>query len=147
MAVVQSTYGDRQPKYVLGMIVNQELHNSVSRILADATPVGYGRAMFASGGADRVTATPSATGFEGVIIRDVIAESATPDTLEQNDTLGLCDKGVIVVQASVAVNRKEPAYVTSAGAWTNVSSGNTLIPNATFDETIGAAGLVALRIK
>lgn len=147
MAVVQSVYNARQPKYVLGMIVNQELHNSVSRILADATPVGFGRAMFATGGADNVTVTPAATTFEGVTIRDVILESATPDTIEQYDTMSLCEKGVIVVQASVAVNRKEPAYVTAAGAWTNISSGNTLIPNATFDETISAAGLVALRIK
>lgn len=147
MAVVQSVYGDRQPKYVLGMIVNQELHNSTSKLLADSTPVGYGRAMFATGGGDRVTATPSATGFEGVTIRDVIVESATADTFEQNDTMSLCEKGVIVVQASVAVNRKEQAYVTAAGEWTNVATSNTLIPDATFDETIGAAGLVALRIK
>lgn len=147
MAVVQSTYGDRQPKYVLGMIVDQELHNSTSRILADATPIGYGRAVFATGGGKRVTATPAAGQFEGVTIRDVIVESATPDTFEQNDTMSLCEKGVIVVQAAVAVNRKEQAYVTAAGAWTNVSSGNTIIPNTFFDETIGAAGLVALRVK
>lgn len=147
MAVVQSTYAARQPQYVLGQIVNQELHNSVSRILVDATAVGYGRALFASGGANGVTATPSATGFEGVTIRDVIAESAVADTLEQGDTVSLCEKGVIVVQAAVAVTRKEAAYVTSAGAWTNVSSGNTAIPGATFDETTSGAGLVALRIK
>lgn len=146
MAVVQSAYTARQPQYVLGQIVNQELHNSTSRILVDATPVGFGRALFASGGANGVTATPSAL-FEGVTIRDVIAESATADTLEQGDTVSLCEKGVIAVQAAVAVNRKEQAYVTSAGAWTNVASGNTLIPNAFFDETISAAGLVALRVK
>ena len=147
MAVVQSTYTARQTQYALGQIVNQELHNSTSRILVDAVAVGYGRALFASGAANGVTATPGATTFEGVTIRDVIVESAVADTFEQYDTLSLCEKGVIAVQASVAVARKEPAYVTPAGLWTNVSAGNTLVPDATFDETIAAAGLVALRIK
>lgn len=147
MAVVQSTYGDRQPKYVLGMIVDQELHNSTSRILADATPIGFGRAVFATGGAKGVTATPTAGQFEGVTIRDVIVESANADTFEQGDTMSLCEKGVIAVQTTGAVNRKEQAYVTPAGAWSNSASGNTIIPNAFFDETIGAAGLVALRVK
>lgn len=145
MAVAQSTYAARQPQYVLGQIVNQELHNSVSRILEDTT-AGYGVAMFVGTGDKGVTATPG-TKFEGVTIRDVIIEGATADTFYDGATLSLCEKGVIVVQASVAVDRGAQAYVTDAGAWTDVATDNNIIPGAFFDESTSGAGLVALRIN
>lgn len=146
MAVVQSAYGSRQPALVLGQIVNQELHNSTSRTFEDSTAIGYGRAVFAGSADDLVTATPSAI-FEGVTIRDVTTESVTPDTFEDGDELPLCRLGVIAVQASLAVTKGQQAYVTSAGAWTNVSTSNQIITGATFDGTTTAAGLVPLRIK
>lgn len=146
MAVVQSNYANRMAPYVAGMIVNQELHNSTSRLLEDAIAVGFGRAMFSGTGDDQVTATPSAD-FEGITIRDVLTIGAVPDTFEQGDTLPLCRLGVIAVDAAVAVAKNDPVYVTSAGAFTNVSTSNTLIAGATFDATITAAGVVPVRLK
>lgn len=147
MAVRQSVYNSRisDRPYVLGMIVNQELHNSVTALLEDAT-AGYGEAMFQGTADNQATGTPG-TNFLGVTIRDVIIEGDTPDTFVQRDSMSLCEKGVIAVQGSVAVAKGDAAYVTAGGAFTNVDTGNTAIPGATFDATTTAAGLVPLRIK
>lgn len=147
MAVLQSTYGNRisDRPYLLGMIVNQELHNSITALLEDAT-AGYGEAMFQGTADNQATATPG-TAFLGVTIRDVIIEGEPADTFNTGDSLSLCEKGVIVVQASEAVAKGAQAYVTAAGAWTDTLTGNTEVPGATFDASTTAAGLVPLRIK
>lgn len=145
MAAVQTAYTDRLAALQLGMIVNQELHNATSRVFEDATAIGFGRAVFAGASDGGVTATPSAL-FEGVTIHDVTVESETADTFEEGDTLPLCRAGVIAVQASLAVDKGDAVYVTAAGVWTNVSTGNTLIANAVFDGTNSGAGLVPLRL-
>ncbi|TKD50211.1 structural cement protein Gp24 [Sphingomonas baiyangensis] len=146
MAAVQTAYGSRLPALALGMIVNQELHNATSRVLEDSTAIGYGRAVFAGAEDNGVTATPSAL-FEGVTIKDVTVVGDAADTFEEGATLPLCRLGVIAVQASKAVDKGDQAYVTSAGAWTDVATDNTAIVGATFDGTTSAAGLVPLRIK
>lgn len=146
MAAVQTTYTSRQPAYVVGQIVNQELHNSTSRTLEDATAVAFGKALFAGTDDNGVTATPSAL-FEGISIRDITVESAVADTFEEGDEIPLCRLGVIAVAASKAVDKGDAVYVTSAGLFTDVSTDNTAIVGATFDATITAAGTVPVRIK
>lgn len=146
MAVVQDTYSSRLTALQLGQIVNQELCNTVSRLLEDATAVGYGRALFAGTADNQATATPSAL-FEGISARDVAVESSTVDTFEQNDVVPLITFGVVTVQGSKAVAKGDAVYVTAAGAFTDVSTGNTAIAGATFDATITAAGLVPVRLK
>lgn len=145
MAAVQSTYASRMTPLALGQIVNQELSNATSRLLEDSTAVGYGRALFAGTADNEVTATPSAL-FEGISMRDVTVESATADTFEEGDTVPLCRLGVIAVQASKAVDKGDPVYVTDAGAFTDVSTDNTAIAGATFDATTTAAGLCPVRL-
>ena len=145
MAVVQSTYNSRHPQYVLGQVANQELANFITALLEDAS-VGFGVAMFQGTGDKEATATPSAE-FLGVTVRDVIVEGATADTFYEGDSMTLCNHGVIVVQASVAVDKGAQAYVTDAGAWTDVATDNNIIAGATFDATTSGAGLVPVRIK
>jgi hypothetical protein len=56
-------------------------------------------------------------------------------------------KGVIVVQASVAVAVGDPVYyVPATGVLTNVSTSNTLIAGAQWDTSTAGAGLAALRL-
>lgn len=240
MAILQSSYAARLTALQLGQIVNQELQNAVSRLLEDATAVGYGRALYRGANDNGVTATRTLTGagsepasgntgngtitdapavtadaqigryvitivepgtnvgsfiveapdgtivgegvvatefvgggltftvadgstdfaagdrlfvdvtgngFEGITFRDTLVESATADTFERYDTMPLLKQGVVAVQGSVAVTKGQQAYVTSAGAWTNVATGNIKYDGATFDGTTAAAGLVALRLK
>lgn len=145
MAAVQTAYASRMTALALGQIVNQELQNSVSRLLEDSTAVGYGIALFAGTADNEVTATPSGL-FEGISMRDVTVESTTADTFEEGDTVPLCRFGVIAVQGSKAVDKGDPVYVTDAGAFTDVSTDNTAIAGATFDATTTAAGLVPVRL-
>ena len=56
-------------------------------------------------------------------------------------------KGVIWVNAAVAVTAGQPVYFTAAGALTNVSTSNTLIANAIWEATTTAAGLAKLRLN
>lgn len=149
MSVVQPTYGSRHAALTLGQVRNTELHNIISRLQQDSTAVGFGRAMFKGSTDDEVTATPSAF-FEGVTVRKETleqVEGGLADVYKQRENIPLMNLGVIVVTAAVAVNKGEQAYVTGAGAWTNVSSGNTAVTGAKFDQTIAATGLVALRVK
>ena len=143
MATLQSSYGNRMPAYLLGMIVNQELHNSTSRITEDV--VGFGRAMFAGASDQTVTDTPSGL-FEGITIRDVTVEGETADQFAEGATVPLCRMGVIAVDGSKAVNKGDEVYVTSTGLFTDVATGNQKIEGATFDATITAAGLVPVRL-
>lgn len=146
MSVVQSTYSSRQTALALGQVVNDELHNIITRIQADSTAVPFGRAMFKGSTDDTVTATPSAN-FAGFTVRKPTLEGGTADTYPQRENVPLLNMGVICVTAAVAVNQYEQVYVTSGGLITNVSTSNTAITGAKFDGTIAAAGLVAVRVK
>lgn len=146
MAVLQDTYASRMPALTLGMIVNQELWNAVSLTNEDADPIGFGEAVFIGSADDSATATPSADEFEGITFRDVTVEGETVDTFAEGRTMPVLKKGVVAVQASKAVAKGDAAYVTAAGAFTDVATGNTALPNATFDGTTTAAGLVPLRL-
>ncbi len=56
-------------------------------------------------------------------------------------------KGPIWVNASVAVAARDPVYLTAAGLVTNVASGNTLVPGATFSSSTTGAALAEIYIK
>lgn len=153
MAFVQSAYSNDIPVGFPGLVANQETSNRISRIVEDAAGIAYGKAVFQGAGARGVTATPSAN-FMGITMSTAAGGSvAFPSTNSdpvwvQNQTAGVLEKGVIWVNAAVAVNARQPVYVTSAGAFTNVTTSNTALgANVTFDDTITAAGLVRVRIK
>ena len=56
-------------------------------------------------------------------------------------------KGVIWVNAGVAVTPGQPAFVTSAGVLTNVATSNTALPNAIWESATSGAGLAKLRLN
>jgi hypothetical protein len=152
MAVtIQSTYGTTANSYPVGfagMLANGETQNRISRTIEDAAGIAFGKAAFRGSGDHGVTGTPAAATFMGIVIADagqVPGVGETADTIAQYRTVSLLQQGVIYVSASVAVADGDQAYVTSGGAITNVSTSNTAIP-AKFDATIGAAGIVALRV-
>lgn len=153
MAFAQTAYSNDIPVGYAGMVANQETSNRISRIVEDAAGIGYGKAAFQGANARGITGTPSAN-FIGITMATYAGGSTSfPSTNAdpvwvQTQTAGVLEKGVIWVNAAVAVNARQPVYVTSAGAFTNVTSGNTAMgANVTFDDTITAAGLVRVRIK
>jgi hypothetical protein len=145
---VQSTYPTAPAAGFAGMVANGEKSNRISRSVEDAGGMAFGVAAFRGSGDHGCTATPTANKFLGIVIADVgqvPGLGGTADTLAQYTTASLLNEGVIYVNASVAVNQGDAAYVTAGGAITNVSTSNTAIP-ARFDGTIASAGIVPLRV-
>ena len=144
MATYQTTYDATMPVGYAGMIANGETSNRISRTVEDATAIGFGKAVFRGTGDHGVTATPSAA-LMGITIANyasppVPATGVQADSYPQNSTAGILTQGVIWVSASVAVADGEQAYVTAAGAITNVLTGNTALTGWFFQDTTSAAG-------
>jgi len=150
MPAIQTSYAATMPPAQAGLVANMETQNSITRLIEDAAGVGFGIALF-QGAADLgVTKTPG-TLFKGVSIANktlvMAAAGGTVDVYPQRYNVALLDKGVIWVNVAAAVAAGAPAYVTSAGVWTSTATGNTAIPNATFDSSTTGAGLAKLRLR
>jgi len=148
MPAVQTTYDAVRPVGYAGMIANGETSNRISRTVEDATAIGFGKPVFRGTGDHGVTATPSAA-LMGITIANyaapaVAATGVQADSYPQYSTAGILTQGVIWVQSSVAVADGDQAYVTSAGAITNVSTSNTILTGWFFQDTLSAAGLTRL---
>lgn len=131
-----------------GMLGDGEETKRSSRVIEDAAGIAFGRAAFSGSTSSGITATPTAGKFVGIAIADAgvrIGLGSLADVFPQGETVELCTDGLIRVTASVAVTADNPAYVTPAGAFTNVASGNIAIP-ATFSETIAAGATAMLRV-
>jgi hypothetical protein len=145
---VQSSYLSSVPTGFVGMVVDGETQNRISRTVEDAAGIAFGIACFRGTGNHGTTATPAANKFLGISIADagqVPGLGDTADTIAQYKTIALLNEGVIFVQGSVAVAQGDPVYVTSAGAFTNVATSNTALP-AHFDAALSAAGVVPIRV-
>lgn len=147
MTVLQSAYPTIIPTMIPGQVLNGETSNRISRTVEDATPIPFGKFVFDGAGDHGCTLTPAAGKCLGVTIENHAATNLTfganADTgYAQYGTAGIMTLGVMAVYASVAVNRRDPVYVTSAGLITNVATGNTAAPGWTFDATTTAAGNV-----
>lgn len=148
MPAVQTTYDAVRPVGYAGMIANGETSNRISRTVEDATAIGFGKPAFRGAGDHGVTATPSAA-LMGITIANyaapaVAATGVQVDSYPQSSTAGILTQGVIWVQSSVAVADGDQAYVTSAGALTNVSTSNTILTGWFFQDTLSAGGLTRL---
>lgn len=149
MPAVQDTYTAVRAVGYAGMIANGETSNRLSRTVADATAIGFGKAVFRATAEHSVTATPAAGALVGITIANyaapaVAATGVQADSYPQYSTAGILTQGVIWVTSGVAVAKGDQAYVTSAGVITNVSTSNTILTGWFFDDTISAAGLVRL---
>ena len=150
MATNQTTYTASLAAAVAGMLANGENKNVISRTVQDSGGIGFGKAAFRGTLDHGITATPAANTFMGISLIDP-AQQATPaaptaDLYARYQSVPLLTNGVVWVAAGVAVADGEQVYVTSGGVFTNVATSNVIIPNAVFDATIGAAGLVPVRL-
>ncbi|MFK4871656.1 hypothetical protein [Novosphingobium sp. ZW T3_23] len=145
---VQDTYLTDYAQGFPGMLANGETQNRISRTIEDAAGIAFGKAAFRGAGDHGVTATPAANKFMGVTIADigvVPGLTGTPDVFPQYATASLLKTGVILITVGAAVAQGDQAYVTSAGAFTNVATSNTSIP-ARFDTTAASGGIARLRV-
>lgn len=149
MAVNQDTYDDYMAKGYPGMVVNGETSNRPSRSVEDAGGIAFGKAVFRGTGDHGVTATPASGvgNFIGIAAAHEalgILAGQTADVYPQYENIALLSAGVIYVTAGASVADGEQVYVTSAGAFTNVSTSNTILTGWFFDETVASGALVKI---
>ncbi|MEH3144429.1 MAG: hypothetical protein PGN34_03565 [Methylobacterium frigidaeris] len=144
MPAIQTSYGPAAPAYE-GMIASAELATAISRNAEDAGGIGFGKAAFQGTAEAGIRAAGSV--FRGVTLVDHNARPANGDAYARGDSVPMLIRGVVWVVAAAAVQAGAPAYVTAAGGFTASASGNSAIPNASFDSPAAAGGLAKLRLK
>lgn len=150
MAIIQDTFNETPDKGFPGMVVNGETSNRFSRTCEDAAGIAFGAAVFRGAGDRGCTATPAADAFLGFAMANSgiqpLPGGVAADIYPQYESVGILGLGCIFVTAGVAVDDGDPVYVTPAGVITNADGGgaNFAATGFVFDETIGAAGLVAV---
>ena len=128
-----------------GMVADTSPATIVSRTVEGGT-IGFGLPA-AVGAADRsVKAMESGAKLQGITVRLQGIDAAEPNGIKVGDTAAVLLSGAIYVEPGVDVVFGEPVYVTDAGAFTNVTTGNTRLERATFETTATAGGLAVERI-
>lgn len=144
MPAVQTTYAAQHARWVEGMVLNMEPNVIVTRLAEDVEGIGFGKVGVQGTADNQVVDSEATVKFVGIAVLDTTRPTGK---YEQYDNVALMKKGVIVVQASVAVAVGDPVYyVPATGVLTNVSTSNTLIANAQWDTSTAGAGLAALRL-
>lgn len=144
MPDVQSTFSAVHTRWVEGMVLNQEPAVIVSREVETAGGIGFGKIAQRGTGDHQVKVSAASPKYLGITILDA---TKIDGKYNQYDTAAVMTKGIVVVQASVAVAAGDPVYfVPGTGVFTNVSTSNQQIPNAVFDTSTAGAGLAAVRL-
>lgn len=144
MPAVQTNYAAQHVRWVEGMVLNSEPSDVISRIAEDVEGIGFGKICVQGDKDNTVTDSEAAKPYRGISVMD---PTQPADTYAQYATVAVMTKGVIVVQASVAVAVGDPVYfVPATGVLTNVATSNTLIPNAIWETGTSGAGLAAVRL-
>jgi hypothetical protein len=144
MPAVQTTYTAQHARWVEGMVLNMEPNVIVTRVAEDVEGIGFGKVGVQGTADNQVVDSEATVKFTGIAVLDTTQPTGKN---EQYSNVALMKKGVIVVQASVAVAVGDPVYyVPATGVLTNVSTSNTLIANAQWDTSTSGAALAALRL-
>lgn len=144
MPAVQTAYSATHARWVEGMVLNSEPCVVVSRVAEDVEGIGFGKVCVQGTLDNQVVDSEATVKFCGIAVLD---PTKTGDTYAQYDTVAVMKKGVIVVQASVAVAVGDAVYyVPATGVLTNSASGNTLIAGAQWDTSTAGSALAALRL-
>lgn len=155
---VQTTYNETIDAARAGQIVNEEPVVLISRTVADAAGVGFGKVVqeAATDGskdgqctADLDTADMDAYTFLGITVRERSVRPETPNKFAQYESARIMRKGVIWVEVAGAVKAGEDVTVTLASGvlgTAGVTSGVVAIPNARWDSSTSGAGLAKLRL-
>jgi hypothetical protein len=156
---VQTTYSETMSAARAGMIANTEAATIISRTVADAAGIGFGKVVqeaVADGSKDGQctgdldTADMDAFKFLGITIYDRSVRPETPNKFAQYESARIMRKGVIWVEVAGAVKAGEDVTVTlSTGVLgtASVASGVVAIPNARWESSTSGAGLAKLRLS
>jgi hypothetical protein len=147
MSIKQATFNNDYGTRRAGMKTDNELSNVVSRYLEGTVSIPFGAPVY-KGATDRgVIATPSAGNLVGFVEENVgmlVTATRLPDTYAPGDRLPVVERGGTATESVTAGNKDQPVFVTPAGKISNASAGNVAATGWVFDETIAAAGIVAI---
>ena len=148
MPFVQTIYLATHAAAYEGMEADAESAGSMNLSRTVEAVVGFGKAVSQGAGDHGVVPFATApTKFLGVTVRDQAIDANTSDAFRVADTAAVKIEGGIYVAVAAPVVAGDPVYLTAAGAFTNVSAGNTLVPRATFRTTAASGGLSLLRLQ
>lgn len=144
MPAIQTNYTANIPSKKAGHIPEMEQADLISRTVENADGIAFGTAV-AQGANDKGCIQFAGTGFLGVAARD--RSVLVGEKFSRYESARILRKGPITVAASVAVVAGDPVAVTAAGAFTNVATGNTAIPNSRWETSAAAGALADIFIK
>ena len=146
MAVTQNTFNEDYATRTIGAETDGELSNILTGHLEGATPAPFGAPVF-KGVADKGVTLAVSANLRGWLVSSPglpLAATRPADTFAPGDNVRIKERGGICVDSATAANKDQPVYITPAGKASNASAGNTLAAGWLFDETISAAGAVAI---
>jgi hypothetical protein len=144
MTPLQTTYGDRQARFVEGMIPDMRTPGQDRSLNVETVAgIGFGKAAFHGTADNQIIVANGTATFAGVTVLD---QTQLQEGYPQYSTARVRTKGPVVVTASLAVNNGEPAYIVPAtGVFTNVATSNTLVGK--WETSTTAAGLAVLNLQ
>lgn len=146
MAVLQNTFSEDMGTGYAGMEADGELSNIITRTLEGNTACEFGRPVY-RGAADKgcdLTVDANLLGFAIAKKGLPVTEDRAADTYAPLDNVAIKERGKIWVNCTTACADGAQVYVTSAGAITNSSGGNTAATGWVFEDTLTGAGLVRI---
>lgn len=139
MPNIQNTYLATHAVAVEGMVADSRPCVVRSMIVEDVEGIGFGKVAVQGDTAETCTDAEASKSYVGISVLD---PTQFGDTFAQYSTVPIMQKGPIWLLMSVAVVPGDPLYfVPATGVFTNVSSGNTLIPNARIETAAGIGAL------
>ena len=146
MAVFQSTFSEDIPGGFPGMEADGELSNIITRTLEGSTDCEFGRPVYRGSNDKGCTLTVSANLLGFAIARKglPLTSDRPADVFAPGDSIPIKNRGKIWVTSTTVTADGGQVYVTSAGANSNPSSGNTAATDWFFEDTLTAPGVVRI---
>lgn len=151
---VQTTYTETLRPGIAGQIADMTDKTLISRSVADAAGIGFGKVVQVGAAdndctADLDTTDLTAQRFLGITVRDrSVADGA--NKYAQYESARIMQKGAVWVDVAVAVAPTDIVTVTLATGVigkTAVGAGVVAVPNAQWESSTGGAGVAKLRLK
>lgn len=147
---VQTSYSERMPKAVAGMIANMESWNADTRICETSAGIGFGLAV-GRGSADKgaVIGGASAAAFLGISIRDVAREPGDADKYPRYSNMAVLKRGVIwVVAAADVQDGQDVSFNSTTGALSSAADSGSqfVIPGARWLDTVSSGNLARVEL-
>lgn len=149
MPIIQPEIYVKPAAGIVGRRANMEEWNTVTR-LAQVGTLGFGVPVQRGTAPDQIT-TFTTGNFLGITEADMTVVSGavgSPAVFPVGYNTPVCNMGVIWGNAAAACTAGTPVYWNATeGGYQSASASGTLVPNAEFDSTAAADGIVKIRLR